>query len=183
MLYLLCICVVGANFVSESLRCDEEGFRGSSGREIRFLANVDPVAVTRALDGLKPEATIAVVISKTFTTRGQHNNNRRKAEEKKKRISTRLGLNREAEMILTNCIVCCLCIFFCAETILNAKTVREWFVKHLGKYPIVNKQHGSHYYLFLQGYIIFFLFLSFSFFLFIQVPHVLVSTWLPFQQI
>ena len=38
------------------------------GRALRFLANVDPVDVFRALEGLNPESTLVVVISKTFTT-------------------------------------------------------------------------------------------------------------------
>jgi glucose-6-phosphate isomerase len=32
------------------------------------LANVDPVGVSRALEGLNPETTLAIVVSKTFTT-------------------------------------------------------------------------------------------------------------------
>jgi glucose-6-phosphate isomerase len=40
----------------------------SQGRTLRFLANVDPVDVARALSGLKAETTMAVVVSKTFTT-------------------------------------------------------------------------------------------------------------------
>lgn len=57
------------------------------GRRLRFLANVDPVDVARALGGLDPETTLIVVASKTFTT---------------------------------------------AETMLNARTVREWLVNALG---------------------------------------------------
>ena len=40
----------------------------SKGRTLRFLANVDPVDVARALNGLDPATTMAVVVSKTFTT-------------------------------------------------------------------------------------------------------------------
>ena len=40
----------------------------SEGRSLRFLANVDPIDVARALDGLNPEETMVVIISKTFTT-------------------------------------------------------------------------------------------------------------------
>lgn len=36
--------------------------------QLRFLANVDPVDVATALDGLNPEETLVVVVSKTFTT-------------------------------------------------------------------------------------------------------------------
>jgi len=38
------------------------------GRQLRFLANVDPVDVARALNGLRQETTLVVVVSKTFTT-------------------------------------------------------------------------------------------------------------------
>ena len=41
----------------------------AAGRRLRFLANVDPVNVATALDGLAAESTLVVVISKTFTTR------------------------------------------------------------------------------------------------------------------
>lgn len=42
--------------------------RTSRDRTLRFLANVDPIDVARALDGLDAEETLVVVISKTFTT-------------------------------------------------------------------------------------------------------------------
>lgn len=42
--------------------------RCSRDRSLRFLANVDPIDVARALDGLDPEETLVVVVSKTFTT-------------------------------------------------------------------------------------------------------------------
>ena len=82
---------LGANFVYEALRTDKTAAAEAKGRELRFLANVDPVGVTRALEGLKPESTLAIVISKTFTTR---------------------------------------------ETMLNARTVRRWFVSALGEASI-----------------------------------------------
>jgi glucose-6-phosphate isomerase len=40
----------------------------AKGRTLRFLANVDPVDVARATQGLDPEETLVVVVSKTFTT-------------------------------------------------------------------------------------------------------------------
>lgn len=60
---------LGANFVSESLHDDPECSKAAHGRQLRFLANVDPVAVARALESLDPATTLVVVISKTFTTR------------------------------------------------------------------------------------------------------------------
>ena len=49
-------------------RTEQEAAGQSYGRNLRFLANVDPVDVARALNGLRPETTLVVVISKTFTT-------------------------------------------------------------------------------------------------------------------
>jgi len=79
---------LGPEFVYEALRTDKSCAKAAAGRRLRFLANVDPVDVTRALEGLDPATTLVVVISKTFTT---------------------------------------------AETMLNARTVRAWLMKKLGK--------------------------------------------------
>jgi glucose-6-phosphate isomerase len=79
---------LGPEFVAEALRTEPACARAARGRALRFLANVDPIDVARALEGLDPETTLVVIVSKTFTT---------------------------------------------AETILNAKTVRQWLVKKLGK--------------------------------------------------
>ena len=54
---------LGPEFVYESLRADGKAKENSKGRTLRFLANVD-----RATEGLDPESTLVVVISKTFTT-------------------------------------------------------------------------------------------------------------------
>ncbi|CAK9001008.1 Glucose-6-phosphate isomerase [Durusdinium trenchii] len=59
---------LGPEFVHEALRTDEAGAAAAEGRSLRFLANVDPVDVKRALEGLDPESTLVVVVSKTFTT-------------------------------------------------------------------------------------------------------------------
>eukprot|EP00741_Cyanophora_paradoxa_P012264 tig00020604_g11851.t1 len=75
---------LGPKFVYEALRTDAKGAKASHGRKLRFLANVDPVEVARCVEGLDPETTLVVVISKTFTT---------------------------------------------TETLLNAKTMRDWFNK------------------------------------------------------
>ena len=63
---------LGVEFVAEALRRDISGggAAAAEGRRLRFLANVDPVDVARALEGLNPETTLVVVISKTFTTAG-----------------------------------------------------------------------------------------------------------------
>lgn len=55
-------------FLSLVHRTDQTAQSASDGRKCRFLANVDPIDVARALDGLKQEETLVVIISKTFTT-------------------------------------------------------------------------------------------------------------------
>lgn len=59
---------LGPEFVYEALRMDPGAKAAASGRRLRFLANVDPVDVARATEGLDPATTLVVVISKTFTT-------------------------------------------------------------------------------------------------------------------
>ena len=59
---------LGPEFVYEALKTDPVAAKAAKGRRLRFLANVDPIDVTRALDGLEPATTLVVVISKTFTT-------------------------------------------------------------------------------------------------------------------
>lgn len=59
---------LGPEFVSEALRADATAAEASSGRTLRFLANVDPVDFELCTRDLDPEETLIVVISKTFTT-------------------------------------------------------------------------------------------------------------------
>jgi glucose-6-phosphate isomerase len=59
---------LGPLFVHTALRTDQEAASSAEGRQLRFLANVDPVDVARALNGLRQETTLVVVVSKTFTT-------------------------------------------------------------------------------------------------------------------
>ncbi|XP_051140827.1 glucose-6-phosphate isomerase, cytosolic [Andrographis paniculata] len=78
---------LGPLFVHTALQTDSEAAKFASGRQLRFLANVDPIDVARNIAGLNPETTLVVVVSKTFTT---------------------------------------------AETMLNARTIREWISAALG---------------------------------------------------
>lgn len=59
---------LGPEFVAEAMRTDPGAAAASAGRRLRFLANVDPIDVTRALADLDPARTLVVVVSKTFTT-------------------------------------------------------------------------------------------------------------------
>ncbi|CAL5218666.1 g372 [Coccomyxa viridis] len=59
---------LGPLFVHTALRTEQTAGEEAKGRNLRFLANVDPVDVARALNGLRPETTLIVVVSKTFTT-------------------------------------------------------------------------------------------------------------------
>lgn len=78
---------LGPLFVHTALQTDPEAIECAGGRQLRFLANVDPIDVARNITGLNPETTLVVVVSKTFTT---------------------------------------------AETMLNARTLREWISSALG---------------------------------------------------
>ncbi|XP_043708979.1 glucose-6-phosphate isomerase, cytosolic isoform X2 [Telopea speciosissima] len=78
---------LGPLFVHTALQTDPEATKCAKGRQLRFLANVDPIDVARSISGLNPETTLVVVVSKTFTT---------------------------------------------AETMLNARTLREWITAALG---------------------------------------------------
>mmetsp|Transcript_30708 Transcript_30708/g.30359 ORF Transcript_30708/g.30359 Transcript_30708/m.30359 type:complete len:533 (+) Transcript_30708:19-1617(+) len=69
---ILCIGIggsyLGPEFVAEALKTEPNCMRESIGRNLRFLANVDPVDFLRATHELDPEETLVVIISKTFTT-------------------------------------------------------------------------------------------------------------------
>lgn len=55
-------------FVHEALRFHHEGMKNADGRKLRFLANVDPIDVKKAFQGLNCETTLFIINSKTFTT-------------------------------------------------------------------------------------------------------------------
>lgn len=59
---------LGPAFVHMALENEPEASEAASGRELTFLANVDPVDCVNALKGADPETTLAVIVSKTFTT-------------------------------------------------------------------------------------------------------------------
>ena len=59
---------LGPEFVAEALRTEPKAAKAAEGRRLRFLANVCPIDVARALEGLDPAHTLVVVVSKTFTT-------------------------------------------------------------------------------------------------------------------
>eukprot|EP00201_Polytomella_parva_P022526 CAMPEP_0175041642 /NCGR_PEP_ID=MMETSP0052_2-20121109/2045_1 /TAXON_ID=51329 ORGANISM="Polytomella parva, Strain SAG 63-3" /NCGR_SAMPLE_ID=MMETSP0052_2 /ASSEMBLY_ACC=CAM_ASM_000194 /LENGTH=678 /DNA_ID=CAMNT_0016304213 /DNA_START=251 /DNA_END=2288 /DNA_ORIENTATION=- len=59
---------LGPLFVHTALSTDSSCIEKAKGRELRFLANVDPIDVATSLVDLDPEETLVVVVSKTFTT-------------------------------------------------------------------------------------------------------------------
>ncbi|XP_050217981.1 glucose-6-phosphate isomerase, cytosolic [Mercurialis annua] len=59
---------LGPLFVHTALQTDPEAKKSAKGRQLQFLANVDPIDVARNIAGLSPETTLVVVVSKTFTT-------------------------------------------------------------------------------------------------------------------
>lgn len=100
---------LGPEFVYEALKTDPVAQCSAHGRTLRFLANVDPVDVARATDGLDPEKTLVVIVSKTFTT---------------------------------------------AETMLNARTIKEWLLQSIPQAEardIIRKQMIAvrYYYIFM----------------------------------
>lgn len=59
---------LGPLFIHNALQFEQSCKSAAGIRKLRFLANVDPVDVSKAINGLDPEETLVVVISKTFTT-------------------------------------------------------------------------------------------------------------------
>lgn len=59
---------LGPEFVYEALRTDSDASKSAQGRQMKFLANVDPIDIARATEGFDPETTLIVIVSKTFTT-------------------------------------------------------------------------------------------------------------------
>ena len=59
---------LGPEFVYEALRYDLACKAASEGRNLRFLANVDPTDFYRSIEGLDIEETLFIINSKTFTT-------------------------------------------------------------------------------------------------------------------
>ncbi|KAL4431020.1 hypothetical protein ABPG75_006276 [Micractinium tetrahymenae] len=59
---------LGPLFVHTALSTEPQAMAQAAGRQLVFLANVDPVDAVRALHSLDPETTLVVIVSKTFTT-------------------------------------------------------------------------------------------------------------------
>ncbi|GBG69233.1 hypothetical protein CBR_g3932 [Chara braunii] len=59
---------LGPLFVHTALQTEPKSAEAAGNRQLRFLSNVDPVDISLNLDGLQPETTLVVVVSKTFTT-------------------------------------------------------------------------------------------------------------------
>lgn len=59
---------IGGSDLGPALLCDALASMRSKVREVRFVSNIDPVDLDRALDGLRPEHTVFVVCSKSFGT-------------------------------------------------------------------------------------------------------------------
>lgn len=59
---------LGPEFVYEALRNDPKAHKGAEGRELHFIANVDPLDIARNVEKIDPEQTLVVIVSKTFTT-------------------------------------------------------------------------------------------------------------------
>ena len=55
---------LGVECVFEALRTEGRAMKAAEGRRLRFLANVDPIDVRRALEGFDPAETLVIVVSK-----------------------------------------------------------------------------------------------------------------------
>ena len=59
---------LGPAFIHTALSNDPKGVQAAGDRRLTFLANVDPVDCVDTLKDLDPETTLAIIVSKTFTT-------------------------------------------------------------------------------------------------------------------
>ena len=59
---------LGPEFVYEALRNDPVAHKAAEGRDLHFVANVDPLDIARNVEKLDAERTLIVIVSKTFTT-------------------------------------------------------------------------------------------------------------------
>ncbi len=59
---------LGPEFVYEALRTSKAGIVAAGDMKLKFLANVDPIDFSRALEGVDVETTLFIIVSKTFTT-------------------------------------------------------------------------------------------------------------------
>lgn len=59
---------LGPAFVHTALEMEPTAMEAAKGRSLTFLANVDPVDAVASLSTLNPETTLAIIVSKTFTT-------------------------------------------------------------------------------------------------------------------
>ena len=60
---------LASEFVYQALKDHKDYSEKSKGFNLRFLANVCPIDFKRATEGLNPEETLIIIISKTFTTK------------------------------------------------------------------------------------------------------------------
>lgn len=59
---------LGPAFIHTALANEARALKSAGDRKLTFLANVDPVDCVDALKDLDPETTLAIIVSKTFTT-------------------------------------------------------------------------------------------------------------------
>jgi glucose-6-phosphate isomerase len=59
---------LGPEFVYEALCSDPEARKATDGYSLRFLSNVDPVNYFQVIHDWNPEETLAIIVSKSFTT-------------------------------------------------------------------------------------------------------------------
>ena len=92
---------LGTRYVHDGLRSDHLASHRATGRQLRFISNVDPTDFERQTVDLNARETLVIVVSKSFTE---------------------------------------------TETMLNARTVREWMFKKLVKEGSEEEMMASHFF-------------------------------------
>ncbi|XP_061969633.1 glucose-6-phosphate isomerase, cytosolic 1-like [Populus nigra] len=126
------------------MQSDPEASKCAVERQQRFLANIDPIDVARNIAGLKPETTLVVVVSKTFTKTKTMLN----AQTLRAWISKELGLGKSLASILLMLshsgtrlvadlvfavLVCCLCLSTMVSQLLGSMVTSDRFNSQSGK--------------------------------------------------
>ena len=126
---------LGPEFVFEALKQDVKAYEQARGRQLKFLANVDPVDVYRAIDGLDPETTMVIVVSKTFTTAETMMNAR---TLKKWLIDTLNGIASEENIVKQHIVAASTAIDKCTEFGIDAENIFGFWDWVGGRYSVAS---------------------------------------------
>lgn len=121
---------LGPEFLHECLKTEPEGINAALGYNLRFLSNVDPVDVERTCADLDPEETLVVIVSKTVRLDITM-------------IARAFSSWRHGRVSLSPLPFLRLVLlqFTTAETMLNARTMRQWLWDFMGNDKEVVRKH------------------------------------------